>query len=115
MKKSELSASGSERNGKIKIATIARLVEKKGVEYGIQAVAKILKLRRDIEYKIAGAGPLNDRLQSLIDELNAGDKIKLLGWKTQTEIADLLREWDILLAPSVTAKTGDDEGVPGVF
>ena len=49
-------------------------------------------------------GPLRDRLQSLIDELNAADKIRLLGWKTQAEVADLLKAADILLAPSVTTR-----------
>jgi colanic acid/amylovoran biosynthesis glycosyltransferase len=115
VKKANLLLSSKTNNGKIRIVTIARLVEKKGVEYGIRAVAKILKRRHAIEYNIAGEGPLRDRLQSLIDELNAGDNIKLLGWKTQAEVADLLKASDILLAPSVTTKKGDEEGIPGVI
>jgi colanic acid/amylovoran biosynthesis glycosyltransferase len=54
-------------------------------------------------------------LQNLIDTLNAGDNIKLLGWKTQAEVADLLMASDILLAPSVTTEKGDEEGIPGVI
>jgi colanic acid/amylovoran biosynthesis glycosyltransferase len=115
VKTSDLPVSEPRSTGKTKIVTIARLVKKKGVEYSIQAVAKILKRRRDVEYDIAGAGPLSDRLQFLIDELNAGGNIKLLGWKTQAEVADLLKASDILLAPSVTTETGDEEGIPSVI
>jgi colanic acid/amylovoran biosynthesis glycosyltransferase len=114
LKKLDLPVRGPRSNGKTRIVTIARLIEKKGIEYGIKAVANISK-QRDVEYDIAGEGPLRDRLQALIDELNAGDNIKLLGWKTQAEVADLLKASHILLAPSVTTKKGDEEGIPGVI
>jgi colanic acid/amylovoran biosynthesis glycosyltransferase len=112
--KAYLHPRGPKNNGKTKIVTVARLVEKKGLEYGIQAVAKILERRRNVEYHIAGEGPLRDRLQSLVQRLNAGDHIRLLGWKTQAEVTELLRTSDILLAPSVTTSAGDEEGIPGV-
>jgi colanic acid/amylovoran biosynthesis glycosyltransferase len=115
VKKSNLPPGRSRSSGKTKIVTVARFVEKKGVEYGLRAVAKVLMRRGDVEYNIAGAGPLGDKLQSLIVELNAEDNIKLLGWKTQAEIADLLAASDILLAPSVTTEDGDEEGIPGVI
>lgn len=115
VRKSSWSLTGARRNGKLTIVTVARLVEKKGVEYGIQAVAKILKRRPQIQYKIAGDGPLRNRLQRVIDELRAGENIKLLGWKDQAEIAELLTTSDILLAPSVTTETGDEEGTPVVI
>jgi glycosyltransferase involved in cell wall biosynthesis len=92
-----------------------RLAEKKGVEYGIRAVSEALKKSQHVEYKIAGDGPLKGKLQSLIAELKVGDKIELVGWKSQGEIADLLEKSDILLAPSVTTENGDEEGIPGVI
>jgi colanic acid/amylovoran biosynthesis glycosyltransferase len=115
IKQFDLPAEEPRSNGKVRILTIARLVEKKGVEYGIRAVAETLKGRSHIEYRVAGEGPLRGGLQYLIEDLKAGDNIKLLGWKNRAEIMDLLRELDILLAPSVTAKTGDEEGIPGVI
>jgi colanic acid/amylovoran biosynthesis glycosyltransferase len=102
-------------DGKVHILTVARLVEKKGVQYGIQAVAKVLKKHPHVEYKIAGDGPLRSRLQSLIDGLNVNGQIKLLGWKRQEEIVELMRNADILVAPSVTSKDGDQEGIPVVL
>ena len=102
-------------DGQIRILTVGRLTEKKGVEYGIRAVAKVLQTSQRIQYTIAGDGPLRDKLQSLITELKAGDRIKLVGWKSQNEIAELLQESDILLAPSVTTTNGNEEGIPGVI
>ena len=102
-------------DGKVRILTIARLVEKKGVQYGIQALAKVLKKYPHLEYKIAGDGPSKTELKSLIDGLNVNGHVKLLGWKRHEEIVELMRNADILLAPSVTGKDGDQEGIPVVL
>jgi len=103
------------KNGKIHLLTIARLVEKKGVQYGINAVAKILNKYPDIEYRIIGDGPLRNNMVDLIQELNIGNNVKLLGWKKQEEIIELMKYADILLAPSVTSQDGDQEGIPVVL
>jgi colanic acid/amylovoran biosynthesis glycosyltransferase len=98
-----------------RILTVARLVEKKGVEYGIKSVAKLTKNFPNLEYTIVGDGPLRPKLQQLIDALDLAAKIRLIGSKTQGEIAGLLETSDILLAPSVTAENGDEEGIPVVI
>ena len=51
-------------------------------------------------------------MQELIQELNVGNLVKLLGWKQKTEVIDILNNSHILLAPSITAKNGDREGIP---
>jgi colanic acid/amylovoran biosynthesis glycosyltransferase len=102
-------------DAQIQLLTIARLVEKKGVEYGIQAVAKVVKRFPNIEYKIVGDGPLKGQLEKLIDELRLGERVALLGWREQEEVVQLMREADILLAPSVTSENGDQEGIPVVL
>ncbi len=96
----------------LEVLSIARLVEKKGLEYGIQAVNKIHKIHKNIRYNIIGDGPLKEDLQRLICDLDAGEHIKLLGWKTQEEISSLMGQAHILLAPSVTSRNGDQEGIP---
>ena len=83
--------------------------------YAIHAVAKILRKYPHIEYKIAGDGPLKNELQALIRDLDVAGNIRLVGWKSQEDIGDLLRESDLLLAPSVTGKDGDEEGTPVVI
>lgn len=99
----------------IQILTIARLVEKKGVEYGIRAVAQLASTHPNICYKIIGDGCLNESLQVLIQRLNIVDKIELLGWKEQSEIREILNQSQILIAPSITSRDGDQEGIPVVL
>jgi colanic acid/amylovoran biosynthesis glycosyltransferase len=106
------SSSEPNTNARVSVLTVARLVEKKGVEDGIRAVTKLLKKHDCIDYKIVGDGPLKADLQKLIEELQAGKNITLLGWRRQEEIVELLRQAEIFLAPSVTGKTGDEEGIP---
>jgi colanic acid/amylovoran biosynthesis glycosyltransferase len=103
------------KNGKINILSVARLVEKKGVHYGIEAVSKVVKRYPFVQYEIAGDGPLKRDLVGLIDKLDINENVKLLGWKQQNEISELMGHADILLAPSVTGKGGDQEGIPVVL
>lgn len=94
------------------IITVARLVEKKGIEYGIKAIARMKEHHRKIHYLIVGDGPLKTDLQALIFQLNVESIVTLAGWKQQHEVVKLLQKSHILLAPSVTASSGDKEGIP---
>ena len=100
------------KDGIVRVISIARLIEKKGIEYGIRAVASIIKRNKKIEYNIIGDGPLKDQLQRLVHELGITSSVKFFGWKEQQEIVGMLNIGDILLAPSVTGKDGDQEGIP---
>ena len=96
-------------DGKIKIATTGRLVEKKGIEYAIRAIAKIAASHPNIEYNIIGDGVLKQQFEQLISELNVGHIVKLLGWKQQKEIVEILDNSHIFIAPSVTAADGNQD------
>ncbi len=96
-------------NGLVKIATTGRLVEKKGIEYCIRAVAKLTEHNKNIEYNIIGDGPLKEQLQQLIDELGVNEQVKLLGWKKQQEIVKILSQSSIFMATSVTAADGNQD------
>jgi colanic acid/amylovoran biosynthesis glycosyltransferase len=102
-------------NKNIKLLTVGRFVEKKGIEYGIKAVARELKKHPNIVYKIAGDGPLRSQLEHLIEALEVENNIKLLGWQTQLDIARLILESNIMIAPSVTSAEGDQEGIPVIL
>ena len=99
---------------KIIILTVARLVEKKGIEYGVRAVSKILRENPNvnIEYQIVGSGELETSLKQLVNDLNTNENIKFLGRKRQEDVIELMRHADIMLAPSVTSSEGDQEGIP---
>ena len=103
------------KDGTVRLLTIARLIEKKGVQYAVQAVADVLKRYSNIEYKIVGDGPVKNTLEDLIEGLNVGNNVKLFGWRQQEEIIELMKHTDILIAPSVMSEDGDEEGIPVVL
>ena len=95
--------------GVLRLISIARLVPKKGLEWSIRAAAE---LGPSVSYTIVGDGPERAKLQSLITELGASRVVQLAGWKDQDQVADLLRQAHVLVAPSVTTSDGEEEGIP---
>ncbi len=96
----------------IRVVSVCRFVEKKGLEYAIKAMAQLLKEHKNIEYSIVGSGPLKNDLLNLIQQLDVKNKIKLVGQLSQEKVANFLRNAHIFLLPCVTAKNGDKEGIP---
>jgi colanic acid/amylovoran biosynthesis glycosyltransferase len=82
-------------------------VEKKGIEYSIRAIAKLVRTYPQIEYNIIGDGSLMESFQQLIRELALDRIVKLLGGKKQQEVIEILDKSHIFIAPSITAADGD--------
>ena len=97
-------------DGQINILSVGRLIEMKGREYAIKAVAKIAEKFPNIRYNIVGDGPLRESLQKLINDLDAADKIGLLGWVSSDQLDSLYKSSHIFLHPSVKASDGNMEG-----
>ena len=95
-----------------KLLTVGRLVEKKGIEYSIKAVARLIDKGYKIIYTIVGQGPLYNTLQNLIYELKMDKYIFLVGDKSPEEVKELLYNNHIFILASVTAQDGDQEGIP---
>lgn len=98
--------------GPLKVLTVGRLVEKKGVADGLRAVAWARRRGVELRYTVIGDGPLRGRLEALAGELGIADAVTFGGWQVQDAIVEALYEHDVLLAPSVTAADGDQEGIP---
>jgi len=96
----------------VRLISVARLTEKKGIEFGIRAVAIALESNPHLEYTIVGDGELHPQLTQLIQSLGIAEQVKLLGWRNQHEVVELLHQSHIFLAPSVTAQDGNQEGIP---
>ena len=97
----------------IKILTVGRLTEKKGLEYSIRAVARLVARYPAIPYIIAGEGPLRPQLEDLICKLGMEKHVHLAGSLPAEEIKELLNNAHIFVLASVTAESGDQEGIPG--
>lgn len=93
----------------VRIVTTGRLVDKKGIEYGIRAIALLNNISHPVEYSIIGDGPLKQQLQSLIQALNLEHIVKLRGWMQQQELIQVLDQSHLFLAPNITAADGNQD------
>lgn len=94
----------------LKILTVARLVEKKGIKYALKAIANCVNKYERIKYQIAREGRLREELKNKIDRLGLQDKVSLLGWQSHEDVQNLLDTSHLFLLPSVTTRNGDTEG-----
>lgn len=85
---------------KLWILTVGELIPRKNHERLIKAVADI----PNCYLTIAGRGKLKDELTTLINDLNVGDRVKLLGYRS--DVAELCEASDVFAFPSI------QEGLP---
>jgi len=100
---------------KVRILSVARLVEKKGIEYGIRALARLFVENSNVEYTVVGDGPLRPDLENLVKTMGVQHAVKIVGWKDQSEVLEVCNGAHIFLAPSITSHDGDQEGIPVVL
>lgn len=102
---------GSGRGGEVRLVTVARLVEKKGVDYAIRAVARLLPRYPNLRYDVIGGGK-SDRYAKLVSELGVGHAVHLHGPQPHPRVVEFLDRAHLYALPSVTAANGDQEGLP---
>jgi colanic acid/amylovoran biosynthesis glycosyltransferase len=99
----------------LRLITVGRLVEKKGIEYALRAVRQLADDGLNLRYEIVGDGPLKQQLEREVELLGLGGRVRLSGWQTHSQVQEALDRADVLLAPCVTASDGDEEGIPNVL
>lgn len=100
----------------LRLISVGRCVHKKGFEFGIRAIARLLADRPDLPviYSIIGDGTEMPKLRSIVNESGLEQNVLLLGSKPHTYVTQALAESHAMLAPSVTGPDGDMEGIPTV-
>jgi colanic acid/amylovoran biosynthesis glycosyltransferase len=113
--KLSLIRSGYQTISKVNIVAIGRLVEKKGFQVLINAIARCsVEIQSKIMLKIYGDGPLMNHLLNQISKNNLKSSIELMGMFEHTPLMKALAEADILVVPSIEL-VNDIDGVPTVI
>jgi colanic acid/amylovoran biosynthesis glycosyltransferase len=99
----------------MRLLSIARLVEKKGIGYALEAVARVAASGRAVRYDVIGDGPLRPALERKSGELGVRHLVRFLGTRDHVQVVTALDDAHALLQPSVTAGSGDQEGIPNVL
>jgi glycosyltransferase involved in cell wall biosynthesis len=99
------------RNNKDILLFVGRLVEKKGLQYLIQAMPLILKRHPQTILQIAGDGPEKIKLERASVKLGIKEHVRFLGAVKNELLPELYQTSDVLVFPSVIADDGDREGL----
>jgi len=96
------------------ILSVARLVEKKGTEVLLEALAR---LSPGLHWKLVhvGSGPLKEKLQRKARLLGIDDRIEWRGALTQEKLLAEYRNADLFALASRIARDGDRDGLPNVL
>ena len=86
--------------GKKVMLTVCRLVERKGIEVVLRALADIAKRIPEIIYLIAGSGPYRDRLQSLAAQLGVQKYVSFMGYVPDDMLNEVYNLCDVFVMPS---------------
>lgn len=95
---------------RVVVLMCGRMVEKKGLEYGIRAFSKVHSRFPNTELRIIGGGPKSGELKRLVSSLELNNSVKMLGYMSHGQYEVESRATHIFVQPSVTAKDGDSEG-----
>ncbi len=102
------------RDGKIKIVSVGRLIEMKGIEYSIRAIEQLKKLYPNAEYEIIGEGPLEEYLKGLIKKRKLEKYVKLVGYLKLSEVIKKLDNAHIFLHTPITTEEGEQDAPANV-
>ena len=103
-------------HGKVRLLTVGRLVDKKGMPVAIGALRRCLRARPNVaELRVIGAGPKEGDLRQLVGNLRLEHHVKFLGEKTQEEVADEMARSHLFVLPCQQAWDYDREGIPNAI
>jgi len=97
-------------SGEIRLLTVGRLVEVKGVEHGLRAIAELAGELPNLRYEVVGDGPLRGELEALAGELGIAERVEFTGGATHEEVLESYARAHLFLLPSVRGSDGAEEG-----
>ena len=92
---------------------VGRLVEKKGGEYLVRAMAAVQRQLPNVQLVLIGDGPLRSHLQSLARQLTV--RTQFLGKQSPDQVRHWMNRAQVFCGPSIIARSGDAEGFGMVF
>ncbi len=98
-----------------RLLTVCRLVEKKGVDSLIRAVARLRQIRIETHLTIVGDGPLRQKLEAMTREFALMDHVHFAGAQDSESVRQEMMKADMLVLPCRVDSSGDRDGIPVVL
>jgi colanic acid/amylovoran biosynthesis glycosyltransferase len=99
----------------VRILSVGRLVEMKGMEYAVRAIGKVREAVPNLAFDIIGDGPLRGDLEKLRADLGLEGIVTFHGAQEIDDVRRLIDRAHIFLLASVTAANGDEESLGNVL
>jgi len=103
------------RGDEVRLLAVGRLVEKKGFGLLVRAVERLRRRGVAVRLDIVGDGELGPDLRAQIDASPVREVVRMLGARSQDEVAQCLREADVFVAPCLVGADGNADGLPTVL
>ena len=94
------------------VLSLGRLVKKKGLQYLLQAIPRVLERVPNTRFVIAGSGPELDALREQADQLSVLEQVVFPGEVRWNDVPNVLKMCDIFVVPSVHDENGNVDGLP---
>ena len=107
-------SNGADPAQPVTILSVARLVEKKGTDVLLDALARLPK---ELHWRLVhvGGGPLKGRMQKHAQMLGIADRVTWRGAIAQDELLAEYRKADVFALACRIARDGDRDGLPNVL
>ena len=89
---------------RFRLVTVARLLERKGIQVIIEACAQPEIL--PVEVTIVGTGPYEETLREQADAMSINDRVRFAGYVSNDDLPGLYRRMDAFILPSETESFG---------
>lgn len=93
------------------ILFVGRLVEKKGVTYLIEAISGLQEQFPQITLRIIGDGPQRYKLETQAEKSGIGSRVTFDGALSSQQVSSAFARATLCVVPSITAESGDREGL----
>lgn len=99
-------------HGPVTALCVASLQEYKGHRFLLEALAAGGPQLSRLHLDLIGAGHLETELRGLATRLGVSDRVRFLGARDESYVAQALADADLFVLPSVVAQNGQMEGLP---
>ncbi|AQQ69291.1 hypothetical protein Mag101_00495 [Microbulbifer agarilyticus] len=104
-----------EERGEITLGFLGRLVEKKGVDILVNALAKLSPHQPNIKLEIMGDGPLQQSLKALVESHGLTENVSFGGALPHDLVSSWYEKIDYFVFPGKVDSNGDMDGIPVVL
>ncbi len=101
-------------NKVVRLISVGRLVEKKGMSDIIECVSQLIAKGVQAHLSLVGSGPLQPDLEAQAASLPEGS-VTFHGWLSPTKLYALIADSDVFVGAYIQAVNGDEDTIPNVM